>query len=232
MTEQQKAPGLYRLLESSEPEKRSDQEYREFVKSHYDGKAGWFTLVSGFFTGHESLAGRLFGPQAFDVRGCKSILDAGCGNGRYLRFLLRHADADAHLAGFDFSQGMLVRARHRLATERVGLVAADLTKLPFADQSFDVAVCGWVLEHLREPRDGLRELQRVLRPGGKLLLMVTEKTLGGAICSHFYHCRTYRRADLRAIAAECGLSWQREHWFSPVHRLFRSGGIVVELHKT
>ena len=68
------------------------------------------TAVTGFVTGHETLAGRLIRPSAFDVRGCKSILDAGCGNGRYSRFLLRHADADARLTAFDLSQQMLKRA--------------------------------------------------------------------------------------------------------------------------
>ena len=113
----------------------------------------------------------------------------------------------------------------------IALLSADLTKLTLPDAYFDAAVCGWVLEHLLEPRAGLRELNRVLRPGGKLLLLVTEKSLGGAICSHFYHCRTYRRADLRAICAECGLTWQRELWFTGLHRLLRSGGIVVELQR-
>ena len=51
--------------------------------------------MTGIITGHEALAGRLLRPGGFDVRGCKHILDAGCGNGRYTRFLLEQADPDA-----------------------------------------------------------------------------------------------------------------------------------------
>src|SRR5260370_26758844 len=90
---------------------RSFSDYRSFIQGHYDGLPGALTAFTGLVTGHEALAGRLIRPGAFDVRGCKRILDAGCGNGRYSRFLLRHADADAALTGFDLSPRMLDRAR-------------------------------------------------------------------------------------------------------------------------
>src|SRR5438128_8018885 len=86
---------LSAAIESSVPKKRPFSEYRRFIQKHYDGLPGAFTRVTGFLTGHETLAGRLFRPVNFDVRGCKCILDAACGNGRYSRLLLRHADPDA-----------------------------------------------------------------------------------------------------------------------------------------
>jgi ubiquinone/menaquinone biosynthesis C-methylase UbiE len=108
---------------------------------------------------------------------------------------------------------------------------ADLTRLPNADGAFDAVVCGWVLEHLPDPRPGLRELARVLTPGGKLLLLSTEDTLSGAVCSRFYHCRTYNRGELKQVCAECGLRWERELWFSRLHRALKLGGIIVELKR-
>lgn len=218
-------------LESKEQQKRSFGDYRSFVQKHYDGLPGALTAVTGLVTGHEALAGRLIRPDGFDVRGCKRILDAGCGNGRYTHFLLKQADADALITGFDYSQQMLRRARERLQNERATHVAADLTRLPYADRSFDACVCGWVLEHLPDPRMGLKELARVLQPGGKLLLLCTEDTLTGAMCSRLWHCRTYNRQELRKVADECGLKWQRELWFSKVHAWLRLGGIIVELRR-
>src|SRR5262249_6494397 len=100
-------------------DQRSFLSYRGFIQRHYDGLAGALTAVTGWLTGHEGLAGRLINRTGFDVRGCKQILDAGCGNGRYSKFLLKEADADAVLTAFDLSQQMLRRARQRLQSERV-----------------------------------------------------------------------------------------------------------------
>jgi SAM-dependent methyltransferase len=223
--------GLNTAIESSEPRRRPFLEYRRFVQNHYDGLPGALTAVTGLLTGHEALAGRLIRPGAFDVRGRKRILDAACGNGRYSRFLLRHADPDAKLTTFDLSPKMLERARNRLKSERVTHAVADLTRLPYGDASFDAIVCGWVLEHLPDPRPGLRELARVLAPGGRLLLLSTEDTFTGALCSRLWHCRTYNREALRQACTECGLTWEREMWFSGAHRVLRLGGIIVELRR-
>jgi SAM-dependent methyltransferase len=226
----QKSP-LVSALESKQPSLRPISEYKHFVRNHYDGPAGALTAVTGVLTGHDALGGRLIRPGRFDVQGCKHILDAGCGNGRYSVYLLKTADADATLTAFDLSTGMLARARKRLQSDRVTFAAADLTKLPYRTAAFDAAVCGWVLEHLPDPRPGLRELARVLQPGGKLLLMCTEDTFLGAWCSRLWHCRTYNRQELRKACAECGLAWDRELWFSPLHRKLRLGGVIVELRR-
>ncbi|MFN4260717.1 MAG: class I SAM-dependent methyltransferase [Gemmataceae bacterium] len=223
--------GLGKVLESKEPQRRSFADYRRFIQGHYDGLPGALTAVTGFLTGHEALAGRLIRPGGFDVRGCQRILDAACGNGRYSKFLLRRADPDMQLTVFDLSQQMVRRARERLHSDRVTYAAADLTRLPYADATFDAIVCGWALEHLPDPRPGLRELARVLRPGGKFLLLVTEDTVTGAMCSRLWHCRTYNRQELKQTCQECGLSWERELWFSRLHAWLRLGGIIVELRK-
>lgn len=231
MNESQQKSAIVGMLESKQQQRRSLTDYKHFVRDHYDGFAGSFTAVTGLITGHEALAGRLIRPSGFDVRGCKSILDAACGNGRYSKYLLKNSDPDAKLTAFDLSQKMLGRARARLGSDRVTFAAADLTRLPYATGAFDAVVCGWVLEHLPDPRLGLRELSRVLQPGGKLLLMCTEDTFTGAWCSRLWHCRTYNRGELRAAAAESGLSWDRELWFSGVHRRLKLGGIIVELRR-
>src|SRR5206468_8260960 len=133
-------------------------------------------------------------------------------------------DSVALINSLYYSQQMLVRARKRLRDDRITQVAADLTRLPYHDACFDAIVCGWVLEHLPDPRPGLQELARVLHPGGKLLLLATEDTITGAMCSRLWHCRTYNRQQLRRVAQECGLQWTRELWFSKLHERLRLGG--------
>jgi SAM-dependent methyltransferase len=231
MSDDRPKSALLSALESKQQARRSASEYKDFVRHHYDGPAGALTAVTGVLTGHEPLAGQLFRPGGFDIRGCKHILDAGCGNGRYSVNLLKTADPDATLTAFDLSPGMLARARKRLHGDRVTFSVADLTRQPYRTGSFDAAVCGWVIEHLPDPRPGLRELARVLQPGGKLLLMCTEDTFLGAWCSRLWHCRTYNRRELRQACAECGLSWGRELWFSHFHRVLKLGGVIVELHR-
>lgn len=223
---------LSQLIASKVPHRVSPERYREMLKETYDGPGGWFTVVSGFFTGHEMLAERVISAKEFDVRGCQRVLDAGTGNGRYLRVLEKQVAPGAELVGCDLSLGMIKRAAKRLKTRNPHLLTADITRLPYPDSTFDAAVLGWVLEHLQNPIDGLRELTRVLRPGGRLLLMTTENTIFGAICSRVYRCRTTRRVELKALCAQVGLTWGKERYWSPVHRWSGAGGIVVELQKT
>jgi SAM-dependent methyltransferase len=149
--------------------------------------------------------------------------------GRYSQMLLKTAPADARLTVFDLSVGMLSRARNNLDCDRVFYAAAEVTRLPFADQSFDAAVCGWVLEHLPDPRPALYEFHRVMQSGAKFLLMCTEDTWTGAVCSRLWHCRTYNRRELGAACETSGFSLAREHWFSPLHRSLKLGGVIVEL---
>src|SRR5947209_13183345 len=119
--------GLKGAIESKKVTRQPFREYRKFIQGHYDGIAGKLTGFTGLVTGHEALAGRLIRPSAFDIRGCKRILDAACGNGRYSKFLLRQADPDAVLTCFDLSGAMLHRARARLKSDRVTFAVADLT---------------------------------------------------------------------------------------------------------
>jgi ubiquinone/menaquinone biosynthesis C-methylase UbiE len=218
-------------LESKRHRIQPFSDYRRFIQHHYDGIAGKLTRVSGFFSGHEALAGQVFKAHAFNLDGCRRILDAGCGDGRYTRHILRRADADAFIAAFDLSRRMLVRARRRLKSPRVQHATADLTRLPYADGFFDAVVCGWVLEHLPDPLPGLRELARVLQPGGKMLLMTTEDTFTGSMCSNLWHCRTYNRLELSRTCLDCGLEWVRPLYFTKLHRFFRLGGIIAELRR-
>jgi ubiquinone/menaquinone biosynthesis C-methylase UbiE len=220
-----------RSRDSTAAESAAFAEYRQWVQHHYDGLPGALTSLTGLLTGHELFAGRVIRPEAFDIRGCKRILDAACGDGRYSRFLLRHADPDAELTAFDLSRGMLKRASARLHTNRITQVIADITRLPYADESFDAIVCGWVLEHLPDPSPGLREVARVLRPAGKLLLLTTEDTFLGWICGRLWNCKTYNRDALRLTCLRCGLRWQRDLWFTGLHRTFHMGGIVAELRR-
>ncbi len=99
------------------------------------------------------------------------LLDIGTGTGRVLELL---APRISQGIGVDASKAMLALARARLARPGLGHCSvrlADMYRLPFADASFDLAVMQMVLHYAEDPPGVLAEAARVLRPGGRLIVI-------------------------------------------------------------
>ncbi len=222
---------IHRMVENNLIRKVSYTEYRRRVRDVYDGPRGAFLTTASTLSLHLPLGEYLFKKRTFDLRGARRIVDMGCGAGQLAQHLLKYADPEAEIFCCDLATQMLRRARRRLKSPRPRFVSSDLYQMPFADASIDCITCGYVLEHLPEAADGLREASRILRPGGRMLLLTTEDTISGALTSRLWCCRTYNRAELRKICDEVGLPWHKELWFTGFHRATRSGGICVELRK-
>jgi ubiquinone/menaquinone biosynthesis C-methylase UbiE len=220
-----------RIVENDLIQRVSADEYRDKIKDVYDGRKGALLATASKVSLHIQLGRRLMRTRKFDLRGLKSILDVGSGAGQIAGHLLEFADADAEITCTDLSAQMLRRARNRLKSPRPSFVVADVTSLPFADGSFDCITCGYVLEHVPDPEKGLSELARVLRPGGRMLLLTTEDTFSGAWTSRLWYCRTYNRQHLMELCESLGLRWKNELWFTKVHKAIRAGGICVEIEK-
>lgn len=220
---------INRLIEHRLISRVSYEKYREKVRGVYDGPQGAMLAACSMLSLHTALGDRLLRERRFDLAGAKQILDVGSGAGQIAKHLLKYADPDAHLTCFDLSHEMLRRARQRLRSTRPNFVVADLTRLPFADKSFDCVTCGYVLEHVPDPRVGLSELARVMRPGARMLLLTTEDSFSGAWTSRIWCCRTYNRKELGRICEDLGLHWNKELWFTRMHKVFRAGGICVEI---
>ena len=103
---------------------------------------------------------------------CEALLDAGCGDGRYLAALRSLGYVPPRVAGIDIADSILATAASATAAAGVPaeLVRANLEELPFEDEAFDVILCTQVIEHLLDPIQALQELHRVLQPGGVLLI--------------------------------------------------------------
>lgn len=220
-----------RLVENRLIEKVSFAEYRDTVRDVYDGHQGAWLIACSMLSLHAPLGERIFRTRKFDLRGRRQVLDVGSGAGQIAKHLIKHADPEASLTCFDISPGMVRRAIRRIKSTRPNYLVADLAQLPFAEGTFDCVTCGYVLEHLPDPRIGLAELHRVMQPGGSMLLLTTEDNFGGAWTSRLWRCRTYNRREIRELCEGLGFQWKQEIWFTRMHKIFRAGGICVELVK-
>lgn len=143
----------------------------------------------------QTIVTRLLHRFAGGVRG--RVLDVGCGAGATSLALRPHG----RVIGVDFGRAAVDEARAR------GLEVAqmDATRLAVRDRTADVAVALDVLEHLDDDQGAARELLRVLRPGG--VLLVTVPAYQWLWSSHdvaLGHRRRYRRAALRAVLERAG----------------------------
>jgi ubiquinone/menaquinone biosynthesis C-methylase UbiE len=102
----------------------------------------------------------------------RRILDIGCGTCAFAARVLDRFPK-SHVCGIDLSEGMLQRCRkRRLAAEgRLHLVQADSERLPFKDDVFDAVTCAHSFHHYPHQERAIAEMHRVLRPGGKLLII-------------------------------------------------------------
>ncbi|TQS45795.1 class I SAM-dependent methyltransferase [Cryptosporangium phraense] len=98
------------------------------------------------------------------------LVDVGCGTGRALPALRSAAGPTGFVIGLDLTPEMLAEARVRSVSERASLLLADACRLPLANASADGVFAAGLLMHLPDADAGLRELARVTRAGGRLVL--------------------------------------------------------------
>ncbi len=150
---------------------------------HYDAIVDWGFLRSG-------AAYRRWVQRHHGLRPGHHLLDVACGTGLVAVEAEKILGTAAHITCLDPSAGMLAVARTKLAAR---FVQGRAEALPFPDASFDFLTMGYALRHVGDLETTFREYRRVLKPGGKLLLLEVTKPAHrfGAALFRLYFGRVY-----------------------------------------
>jgi SAM-dependent methyltransferase len=154
------------------------------------GPTGEYSLATGTAAAHRlDILHQVYGPGTRDLlkragvaRGMR-VADIGCGVGTVTTDLANLVGPTGRVVGIDVSSDQLVQARDRLVGthgDQVDLVEARADNTTLPDASFDLVYCRFLLLHLVEPYAALREMHRLLRPGGILVCEDGDLTSAGS----------------------------------------------------
>jgi demethylmenaquinone methyltransferase/2-methoxy-6-polyprenyl-1,4-benzoquinol methylase len=182
----------------AEKKEATAQEHSRRVREMFAGIATRYDLLNHLLSGNiDQRWRRLVAVRLRDRLPAERalILDVACGTGD-LSLALAEA-TDARIIGTDFCRPMLEIAAHKAGTRHVPIpfIEGDALRLPFADECFDAASIAFGLRNLSSVEDGLSELRRVLKPGGRVAILEFSRPVlpGFRALFQFYFTRVLPR---------------------------------------
>jgi demethylmenaquinone methyltransferase / 2-methoxy-6-polyprenyl-1,4-benzoquinol methylase len=158
--------------QSSIPD-RDSEEFASQVRGMFDRIAGVYDLMNSAMTAGLHHQWRERAVDRAQVGAGSDALDVCCGTGDLALELRRRIGPDGRVVGCDFSEPMLELARRKSGDEGLPVEFgwADALDLPYGDRSFDAITIGFGARNLADLERGLAEMARVLRPGGRLVIL-------------------------------------------------------------
>ncbi|MBN2133945.1 MAG: polysaccharide pyruvyl transferase family protein [Sedimentisphaerales bacterium] len=166
------------------------------IRSHFDQTVDIYQATIPETDGRVQAVIRHLG----DLNG-KRVLDAGCGKGRYASMLKRHYPT-AEITAMDISAAMLSHVPPGIRTVLHGIL-----DMPFAEGCFDAVLCIEALEHVVQVKEAVRELTRVLAPGGTLVIIDKNEERLGALAMPNWE-RWFDQEELLSLLRDNGLQSQ------------------------
>lgn len=161
------------MTDTTKPIRQSAQ-FSEQVNSMFDRIAGRYDLLNSVMTAGLHHAWRTRAVDCAGVSPGDSVLDICCGTGDLSLELAGRVSPGGRVVGCDFSEPMLDLAREkaaRVGAESVRFEWADALDLPYDDNRFDAVTVGFGVRNFADRDQGLREMVRVLKPGGRLVIL-------------------------------------------------------------
>ncbi|MEM7280069.1 MAG: class I SAM-dependent methyltransferase [Pseudomonadota bacterium] len=195
----------------------------------------WHAMLRrlGYHAAYEDLWERLLGLSSLPLSRSHSpnILDCGAGTGSFSAAFARAWASPVKVSGVDASPGMLSEAETLYAQQgiKADLRCADTRSLPYLDNEFDLVMTAHVLEHLVNPKVALREMKRVLKPGGWLVVGVTRDSLLGRYIHFKWRTHLFKPAQLAKWIDSEGLNVLDED--IPLRGLFGKTSLVCVCQK-
>jgi len=144
-----------------------------YVRETFNAIAGRYDLMNSLMSLGMDKRWRRLAVQKVGAKPGMNILDVCCGTGQLSMELGHVVGSEGNVIGLDFSQKMLEVAEKTLLQVsnpgHIRFVQGNAMKLPFPDHSFDGVTVGWGLRNLPDLRQGLREMVRTVKPGGKVV---------------------------------------------------------------
>jgi demethylmenaquinone methyltransferase/2-methoxy-6-polyprenyl-1,4-benzoquinol methylase len=166
------------LKAEGEVPSRESEEFSEQVRGMFDRIAGVYDAMNSAMTAGLHHRWRERTVDRVGLSHGDSALDVCCGTGDMTLELRRRVGAQGRVTGCDFSEAMLELARRKAAREGLDGIEfepADALALPYEDESFDAVTVGFGVRNLADIDRGLREMARVLKPGGRAgILEITQ----------------------------------------------------------
>ncbi len=168
--------------------------------------------------------------DGLELKNGEKILDLGCGDGFYIH-LLTQLPVNLDITGFDYDDIVLKNARKNIGNNKIKLISGTAEKTPFKNESFNKIIMTEVLEHVGDDKKAMKEVHRILKKNGTLVLTVPSYDfpflwdplnwiLQKGFNKHIhgigffagiwaYHIRLYKQKDLEKIMKQAGFKLEQ-----------------------